>query len=47
MTNAEQKELPAGVTLRDGEGTATRRFTTHSDERGLAGAGDLMRGKRA
>ena len=29
--------LCVGVTLRDGHGTATRRFTTHSHERGLAG----------
>jgi hypothetical protein len=38
------------VTRRDGHGTATRRFSMHSDEQGLAGrvllADDLMRGQR-
>jgi len=36
-THAQQRELPAGVTIRDGRGTATRRCTTHIDERALAG----------
>jgi hypothetical protein len=42
----------ASVTLRDGQGTATRRFRTHIDEQGLAalrpgGALSTREGKRA